>query len=157
MRFPETNPPTGSGTRWGGRCCGGSIARSIARSRILDQRRRLALPIVRQADGRVLASRRGFRYTRDLPMLRATGVLLVSCFLAGCSETSSVLTTTAVPTLLTADPQKFRGGVQCGAPELQAYVVAVTDVSPLPTEQLGLVPVSTPSACPNPTSFGSPP
>jgi hypothetical protein len=92
-------------------------------------------------------------------MLRAVGVPTVSCFLAvscivaGCADTSSDLTVISVPTLLTADPRIFLGGVRCGAPELQSYVVAVTDVTDTPTP----LAVSTPTTCPNPTSFGSPP
>jgi hypothetical protein len=92
-------------------------------------------------------------------MLRAVGVLTVSCLLAvswivpGCADTSSDLTVISVPTLLTADPRFFLGGVRCGAPELQSYVVAVTDVTTIPTP----LAVSSPATCPNPTSFGSPP
>jgi hypothetical protein len=86
-------------------------------------------------------------------MLRALGVFVVSCFLAGCTDDSSLLTVTAIPTLLTVDPLRFRGNVRCGAPELQSYVVALSRVSPPET----LVAVSVPAACTTPTSFGSPP
>jgi hypothetical protein len=92
-------------------------------------------------------------------MFRALGILAVTCFLAACSDTSSSLTSTAVPTLLTIDPLKFQGPVRCGPTELQTYVVTVTDVTKEDDAGLirGLVPVSDPATCPNPTSFGSPP
>jgi len=48
---------------------------------------------------------------------------------AGCFDTSSTITTADYPTRLTVDPVMFRGALQCGAPGLEHYVVALYDVT----------------------------
>jgi len=85
-------------------------------------------------------------------MLRAIGILAVSCLIVGCDSSSGTLGSVAVPTLLTVDPATFRGAIGCGPGGLQMYVVALTDVTDpsLPSP----VAVSAPATCPNPTSFG---
>jgi hypothetical protein len=83
-------------------------------------------------------------------MLRLFGLVAFACFLAGCSDSSNTLSTIATVTLVTADPLKFRGALQCGSRGLETYVVALFDTSQ-PSAPVG---VSSPTACTNPTSFG---
>ena len=56
-------------------------------------------------------------------------VLAAGCLVAGCFDESSTLTSVDLPTLLTVDPRFFRGGLLCGAPGLESYVVTLTDVT----------------------------